>query len=114
MPKSHDPAREHRILYEIIVDAYDEEEQRMSWYYYLEETLEFPFEATARFRLKNGQTEIKAIRIVEIDPKGENGKPLRFGIASDYDQPVYYIDPETIVGMDTTEKNLEAVNDWLY
>jgi hypothetical protein len=37
----------------------------------VEETLEFPFEATARFRLKNGQTEVKAIRIVENPRKNK-------------------------------------------
>ncbi|OQC08998.1 MAG: Calcium binding protein [Candidatus Cloacimonetes bacterium ADurb.Bin088] len=29
----------------IIVDAYGPEEQAMSWYYYLEEQLRFPFAA---------------------------------------------------------------------
>ena len=31
-------AREDRIVMEIVVDAHDEEEQAMGWYYYLEET----------------------------------------------------------------------------
>ena len=35
--------REHRIVEEIIVDAYGPEEQAMGWYYYLEEKLAFPF-----------------------------------------------------------------------
>jgi hypothetical protein len=39
-------AREDRILMEIIVDAYGPEEQAMGWYYYLEDTLSFPFRAT--------------------------------------------------------------------
>jgi hypothetical protein len=38
--------RERRIVEEIIVDAYGPEEQAMSWYYYLEEKLQFPFTAT--------------------------------------------------------------------
>jgi len=38
--------RERRIEMEIIVDAYDAEEQAMGWYYYLEEKLQFPFTAT--------------------------------------------------------------------
>ncbi|MDX2255539.1 MAG: calcium-binding protein, partial [Pseudanabaenaceae cyanobacterium bins.39] len=33
--KETDPIREHRIDYEIIVDAYDEAERAMGWYYYL-------------------------------------------------------------------------------
>jgi Calcium binding len=39
------PEREERIINEIIVDAYTEEERAMSWYYYLEGELRLPFEA---------------------------------------------------------------------
>jgi len=42
-PRNHD--RESRIHEEIIVDAYGPEEQAMSWYYYLEDKLQFPFQA---------------------------------------------------------------------
>ena len=38
-------ARERRITYEIIVDAYDEWERAMGWYYYLDGRLRFPFRA---------------------------------------------------------------------
>jgi Calcium binding len=40
-----DPAREDRIHNEAIVDARPEE-QAMSWYYYLEDKISFPFQAT--------------------------------------------------------------------
>lgn len=40
-----DESREHRIDMEITVDAYGAEEQAMSWYYYLDEVLQFPFRA---------------------------------------------------------------------
>jgi hypothetical protein len=36
---------ERRIEMEIIVDAYESEEQAMGWYYYLEDRLIFPFKA---------------------------------------------------------------------
>ena len=46
MPKPKpDPTREQRIIDEIVVDAYGEEERAMSWYCHLEEKLEFPFKA---------------------------------------------------------------------
>ena len=46
MPKPKpNRARERRITDEIVVDAYNEEERAMSWYYYLEEKLAFPFKA---------------------------------------------------------------------
>ncbi len=41
-----DPKREQRITMDIVVDAYDEQERAMGWYYYLEDQLRFPFTAT--------------------------------------------------------------------
>ncbi len=32
-------------MMEVIVDAYNEEEQAMGWYYYVSEEAEYPFEA---------------------------------------------------------------------
>ena len=43
--RAKDEEREERIHMEIIVDAYDPEEQAMGWYYYLEGTMQFPFSA---------------------------------------------------------------------
>ncbi|MFZ5452184.1 MAG: calcium-binding protein [Thermodesulfobacteriota bacterium] len=40
-----DEIREHRIVMEIIVDCYNQEERAMGWYYYLEDRLNFPFQA---------------------------------------------------------------------
>ena len=37
--------RERRIEMEVVVDAYNESERAMGWYYYLEERLKFPFKA---------------------------------------------------------------------
>ena len=44
----HDEEREERIHMEIVVDAYGPDEQALGWYYYLENTLQFPFTATCR------------------------------------------------------------------
>lgn len=41
-----DPVREDRIQNEVTVDAYGPEEQAMGWYYYLEDKIRFPFQAT--------------------------------------------------------------------
>ena len=41
-----DEEREERITMEIVVDAYGPEEQAMGWYYYLQDTMQFPFPAT--------------------------------------------------------------------
>jgi hypothetical protein len=40
-----DEEREERINMEIVVDANGPEEQAMGWYYYLADTMQFPFSA---------------------------------------------------------------------
>jgi hypothetical protein len=45
MPRHKNREREHRIENEILVDAYDEEERAMSWYYHAENEMQFPFPA---------------------------------------------------------------------
>lgn len=114
MPRTHDPAREHRILYEVIVDAYDEQEEYMGWYYYLAENLRFPTPATARLTLRGGKSETKPVQIVEVDPKSEEAPPVRLGIAEKGSGRVQYLSPEEIVRLDTSPDNLKIINDWLY
>ncbi len=114
MPKTHDPTREHRILYEVIVDCYDEIEELMGWYYYLSDNLAFPIDIVVRFALKGGKTELKPAQIVDIDPKSEQGSAIRLGVTEPPSERVQYISPADIASMDTTPENAEIINDWLY
>jgi Calcium binding len=114
MPKEKDEAREHRIHDEIIVDAYGEYEQSMSWYYHMEENLAFPIKAKVKLRLRGDKTEEKAVKIVEIDSKSETSLTLRLGITEGKSDRVQYICPDEIININTTEENLEVLNDWLY
>jgi len=63
--RSHtDKAREKRITWEILVDAYTPIEQAMGWYYYLENALQFPF--TARCVVKRAISPLKKGDEVEV------------------------------------------------
>ena len=44
--EQHD--REQRILFEIVVDAYDDMERAMGWYHYLSDVLDMPFKARCK------------------------------------------------------------------
>jgi hypothetical protein len=59
-----DAAREQRIAMEIIVDAHDEDEQVMGWYYYLDDTLIFPF--TAACVVKRPTSPLTVNDLVEV------------------------------------------------
>lgn len=58
-----DPVREDRIHNEAIVDAHSEE-QAMSWYYYLEGKISFPFRA--RCVVANNVSPLRKGEIVEV------------------------------------------------
>jgi hypothetical protein len=67
-----DAAIEERIRMEIVVDAYGPEEQAMGWYYYLQDTMQFPFTASCISKrrispLKGGQT----VEVVGMAPEDE-------------------------------------------
>ena len=114
MAREKNAERDHRIHDEIIVDAYGEEEQAMSWYYYMEENLDFPMQAKIKLRLRGGKTEEKTVKIVEVDPKSETSLTLRLGITEGKSDRVQYISPFDIVSINTSDENLEILNDWLY
>lgn len=113
-PIPKDPDREERISMEITVDAYGPEEQAISWYYYLEEALSFPFSAIC-------------ILEKQISPLRRDDKVKILGMASEevceHDMlveirwkgrklaiPLYQVNPVETVD----EKTKEAVADWHY
>ena len=57
--------REERITMEIVVDAYDEMERAMGWYYYLEDHLRFPF--TANWLTNGSAMEVEVIKMASED-----------------------------------------------
>lgn len=59
-----DEAREERITMEIVVDAYGPEEQAMGWYYYLDDTLQFPFIAICMDKRRS--SPLKADQTVKV------------------------------------------------
>ena len=56
--------REHRIDYEAVVDAYNEEERAMGWYYYVQDKLSCPFKAKCREKRRISPLEPK--EVVEV------------------------------------------------
>lgn len=54
-----DTVRENRIDYEIVVDAYDESERAMGWYYYLQDKIIFPFLAIWKKKTKKQTRSVK-------------------------------------------------------
>jgi hypothetical protein len=109
-----DEKREHRITMEIVVDAYGPEEQAMGWYYYLEDMMQFPFEAVCVSKrrtspLKEGATT----QVIGMAPAEECEQEMFVEIDWEGDALAVPLSQlEAIAGVD--EETQQAISDWHY
>lgn len=104
--------RQHKIYGEIIVDAHDEQEINTGWYQYFAENLEFPINAVAKLKRRNGEWEEEEIQLIEV--ASEPDKDLTFGFIITMKGYVFSISLTQIVSVDTSAENLEMLNNWLF
>ena len=108
-----DPIREDRIENEAIVDAYGSEEKAMSWYYYLESKMRFPFRATciaskATSPLKKGET-VEVQRMASEDVCSSDMFVLILWPARKLAVPL-----SQLAAVGAGESTAEAICDWHY
>jgi hypothetical protein len=109
-----DSEREERIMMEIIVDAYGPEEQAMGWYYYLADTLQFPFTAVCHAKRAISPLLINdEVDILRMAPEEECEKEMfvvtrwgKDGLAV----PLAQLTPINATDFETRQ----AVEDWHY
>jgi hypothetical protein len=108
-----DPIREDRIHEEAIVDAYGPEEKAMSWYYYLESKIHFPFLAKCIVAnlvspLKKGET-VEVRRLAPDDACSTDILVLIRWQGRNMAVPLSQLAP-----VDPDESTAEAIADWHY
>jgi hypothetical protein len=115
MPETQrDPEREQRIRMEIIVDTYGGDEQAMSWYYYLQDQLSFPFTATCIARRASSPLKVNdEVDVIGMPGEGECEHEMFVTIRWDRDGlavPLSQLAPIE----STDESTSQAVADWHY
>ncbi len=113
MRKPKDPIREDRIHNEAIVDAYGPEEKAMSWYYYLENKIRFPFQAKCIVAklvspLKKGET-VEVRCLAPEDACSTDMLVLIRWQDRNMAAPLSQLAP-----VDPDESTAEAIGDWHY
>jgi len=108
-----DEKREERISMRIIVDAYTVEEQAYGWHAYLDDTMDFPFEArcvTGRKEspLKEGET-VRVVRMSSTEPTLSQQFVTVEWMNRELGVPLEQL--ESVDGGDDTE---QAIADWHY
>lgn len=114
MYREYDPVRDERILDTVIVDCYGPDEELMGWYYYLADGLHFPFYARVLLPQSIGSEAEKKVQVMGVDPRSEQGEPLRLYALEDVSGQMMSISLCQIVQAHTAAEYLQILNDWLY
>lgn len=110
---SRDEEREERITMEIVVDVYGPEEQAMGWYYYLQDTMQFPFTAVCVSKrrispLKEGKT----VEVVGMAPEDECEQEMFVEI--EWEDDILAVPLIQLQAIEADEETQQAVADWHY
>ena len=111
--QAEDEAREQRINWEIVVDANGPEEQAMGWYYYLDDTIHFPFSARCVARRPTSPLDLgDKVEVVGMAPAEECEHDMFVMIQWKGDQlavPLMQLE-----GVEVDEETQQAIEDWRY
>jgi hypothetical protein len=109
-----DPEREQRIMMEIVVDAYDEQERAMGWYYYLQDQLQFPFTAVCIAKRPISPLRVKdEVEVIGMPGEDECEREMFVMIRWEKEAlavPLAQLKPIAA----TEEQTKQAVADWHY
>ncbi len=108
-----DKEREERIEIEIIVDAYDEEERSMGWYYYLEDKMRFPFNARCiKERRTSPLKKGEVIEVIGMAPEEDCEKEIFVEIR--WQDRTLGAPLSQLEGIAVDEDTQQAMDDWRY
>jgi hypothetical protein len=108
-----DEAREERISMEIVVDAYGPEEQAMGWYYYLDDTLNFPFKTRGIAERRISPLEVgEEVEVSGMLPEDECRHEMFVEIR--WAGRTLGIPLSQLEALDEDDKTQEAIEDWHY
>ena len=108
-----DEAREHRISMEAIVDAYGGEEQALGWYYYLDDKIQFPFQANCtRSRNISPLKAGEIVRVIQMSPEDDCMQEMFVEI--EWQDRVFGVPLAQLQALNVDSDTQEAIEDWQY
>ena len=106
-------AREERISMEIIVDAYDEMERALGWYYYLDEKLQFPFTAKC-IAVRPVSPLVKGERVEVAGMPPEDECECEMFVTVRWQERTFAVPLSQLEVVKADAETREAVADWHY
>ncbi len=108
-----DEVREDRIHDEAIVDAYGHEEQAMGWYYYLDDKIQFPFEAKCKEERKISPLKVgEQVQATGMIP--ENNCMYEMFVEIQWSDRTFGVPLTQLQPVDVDHDTQEAIEDWQY
>jgi hypothetical protein len=108
-----DEAREHRITFEVVVDAYGPEEQAMGWYYYLEDKLNVPFRARCVEEREVSPLSLgDEVEVVGMPRERECEREMFVSVA--WGKRTLAVPLSQLEAVEADDETEEAVADWHY
>ena len=108
-----DEIRERRITMEAVVDAYNEQERAIGWYYYLEQRLDFPFLARCATRRSTSPLKVgEEVEVIGMAPVEECEHDMCAEM--DWEDEGLAIPHSQLEVVDANDETREAVEDCLY
>ncbi|MGJ3248140.1 MAG: calcium-binding protein [Elainellaceae cyanobacterium] len=108
-----DAEREERIIMEIVVDAYGAEEKAMGWYYYLQDTIQFPVTAICISKRRiSPLKEGRIVKVVDMAPADECEREMFVEI--EWDDDILAVPLIQLEAPDADAETRQAIADWHY
>lgn len=106
-------AREERILMEVVVDAYGEEERAMSWYYYLEAKLKFPFLTTCKVKRAISPLQVgDEVELTSMAPEEECQREIF--VMTPWEKDGLAVPLSQLEFLHGDDETRDAMEDWAY
>ena len=110
---TEDKERENRIMMEVVVDAYDEVERAMGWYYYLADGLSFPFNAKCiAQRTISPLTEGEKVEVIEMASEDECEREMF--VVIEWQNRTLAVPLSQLEGIEVDEGTQQVIEDWHY
>lgn len=107
------PAREKRIIYEIVVDSYNREERAMGWYYYLENELKFPFRGKCIIERSISPLKIgEKAEVLKMAPEGDCQSEMF--VLIHWDNRTLGVPLSQLQSIGVDKETRQAIDDWHY
>ena len=110
--KEKDEERKNRIYFEIIVDAHNEEEQKMGWFYYMQDSLNFPFQAEVPIKKRKGEKVIQKVEVLELTSDEDFGSDMKVEVS--YNEDIFEVPLLSLTNIVADESTVQAIEDWKY